>query len=407
VENVFAGGDVVTGPATVIDALAAGKKASISIDKYFKGEDLTVGREGEGPQENTLEMDTSGLKIWHTNELSCIKKKGRLKIPTQRVEVRKGVFKEVERGLTEEEAIEEASRCINCPGCCECLSCVAACDRKAIDHNMKDWFEEIEVGAIVVATGFDLMPRREIKEFDLDLDIIEGIQFERILCPGGPTAGRVERISDGKIPKEVVFISCVGSRDPEHGVPYCSRVCCMYLAKQALLYKHAPNIAGREDCQAYVFYMDQRTTGKKYEEFVRRAIEEDGVIYLRGRVSRVFRQGDKLIVWGADTLTGKRVEIAADLVVLGTAMIPHPDTKNLAKKLGILTDEYGFIVEAHPKLRPVETTVPGIYLAGTAQGPKDIPDSVAQASGAAAKVLTLFSKDEVILEKLELEKVAA
>ena len=276
----------------------------------------------------------------------------------------------------------------------KCQLCQLVCPTKAIDFQQQDAFVDINVGAIVIATGFELYPREKISEFEEDPDILDGIQFERILCPGGKTAGAVIRPSDGKTPKEVVFISCVGSRDPEHGVPYCSRVCCMYLAKMAMLYKHAV-----PDGQAYVFYMDVRSTGKGYEEFVQRAVEEDRVLYLRGRVSKVFREGDKLKVWGVDTLSGKRMEIACDLVVLGMAMVPSPAGKELAQKLGIATDEQGFITEAHPKLRPQETLVPGIYVAGTAQGPKDIPDSVAQASAAASKVLTLFSSGELILEK--------
>jgi heterodisulfide reductase subunit A len=277
----------------------------------------------------------------------------------------------------------------------KCQLCQLVCPTKAIDFQQQDAFVDINVGAIVVATGYELMPKPEIAEFEPDPDILDGIQFERILSPGGKTAGVVIRPSDGKTPKEVVFISCVGSRDPEHGVPYCSRVCCMYLAKMAMLYKHAV-----PDGQAYVFYMDVRSTGKGYEEFVQRAVEEDRVLYLRGRVSRVFREGDKLKVWGVDTLSGKRVEIACDLVVLGMAMVPSPAGKELAQKLGIATNGYGFITEAHPKLRPQETLVPGIYVAGTAQGPKDIPDSVAQASAAASKVLTLFSSSEPVLEKV-------
>jgi heterodisulfide reductase subunit A len=251
----------------------------------------------------------------------------------------------------------------------------------------------VEVGTIVVATGFDLMPQSQIKEYAQDPDIIDGIQFERILCPSGPTAGVVQRPSDRKVPKTVVFISCVGSRDPEHGVPYCSRVCCMYLAKMALLYKHVVH-----DGQAYTFYMDIRVTGKGYEEFVRRAVEEAGLVYLRGRVSKVFRDGDKIKVWGADTLTGKRVEIDADLVVLGLALLPSTGTVELAQKLGIATDEYGFIAEAHSKLRPMETSVPGIFIAGLAQGPKDIQDTVAQAGGAASKAMGLLAKHELTLE---------
>jgi heterodisulfide reductase subunit A len=169
----------------------------------------------------------------------------------------------------------------------------------------------------------------------------------------------------------------------------------MYLAKQALLYKHAV-----PDGQAYVFYMDTRTTGKGYEEFVERAVKDEGLLYLRGKVARVYREGDKLTVQGVDTLTGKRVDISCDMVVLGTAIVPNPATADLATQMGIPANEHGFITEADPKLRPLETPVPGIFVCGTAQGPRDIPDSVAQASGAAGKVLMLFSKSELRKEKL-------
>lgn len=276
----------------------------------------------------------------------------------------------------------------------KCGVCVDTCPNEAIDFDQQDSFMEIEVGAIVVASGFDLMPKSAITEYDLDPDILEGIEFERLLCPAGPTAGKVIRPSDGREPKTVAFISCCGSRDPEHGVPYCSRVCCMYLVKMALLYMHAVH-----DGQTFIFYIDIRTTGKGYEEFVQRAVEEDNVLYLRGKVSKIFRDGDKIKVWGSDTLSGKRIEMAVDLVVLGMAMLPSEGAKELADKLGIATDEHGFMVELHPKLHPLETSVPGIYLAGCCQGPKDIQDSVAQGGGAASKVLALFAQDEVILEE--------
>lgn len=381
IAGVFAGGDMVSGPADVIGAIAAGKGAAESIDRYLNGTDLRQGRR-EQPSK-VEEVSKEGVPP-----------KPRAAMPMLDLAQRTGSFAEVELGLDEEAAVEEAKRCLNCAGCCECLSCEAACERKAVNHAMVDRYEEVDVGAIVVATGFELTPVKAISEFEPDPDILDGIQFERILCPGGPTAGVVLRPSDAKTPKEVAFISCVGSRDPEHGVPYCSRVCCMYLAKQAMLYKHAV-----PEGQAYIFYMDVRSTGKGYEEFIQRAVEEDGVLYLRGRVSRLFRDGDKLKVWGADTLTGKRIELSCDLVVLGMAMVPNPAARELMRILGVDTDVYGFIAEAHPKLRPLESSVPGIYVAGTAQGPKDIPDSVAQGSGAASKVLTLFSQKEPVLEK--------
>ena len=385
--GVFAGGDAVTGPADVIEAVSNGKEAAESIDRYLIGIDLRQGR----PKQ------TSKVKEVLKDRVQPL---SRAKMPILDLKQRSGSFAEVELGFDEKTAIDEARRCLNCAVCSECLECLKACSAGAINHEMQDEFVEIRVGSIVVATGFELSPKESIPEYESAPDILNGIQFERYLCPGGPTAGIVVRPSDGKTPKEVVFISCVGSRDPEHGVPYCSRVCCMYLAKMAMLYKHAV-----PDGQAYIFYTDIRSTGKGYQEFVQRAVEEDGVIYLRGRVSKVFREGEKLKVWGADTLSGKTIEICCDMVVLGMAMVPNPAGRQLAEKLGILSDEYGFITETHPKFHPLETSVPGIYVAGTAQGPKDIPDSVAQASGAASKVLVLFSSDELTDEPI-MEKVA-
>jgi len=292
--------------------------------------------------------------------------------------------------LTEEEAIAEARRCLNCAGCCECMSCVSACEAQAIDHSLVERYETLNVGAIVVATGYELLSKDLIEEYENDPDVMDPLQFERILCPSGPTDGVVIRPSDGKEPKDVVFIECVGSRDPEHHLPYCSRVCCMYSCKMGMLYKHAVH-----DGTMYVFYMDVRTDGKMYEEFYQRGTEEDGLIYIRGRVSKIFRDGEKIMVWGSDTLTGKRVEIAADLVVLAMAMIPRPDAKHMAQILGIETDQFGFMQVVHPRLRPHESSVPGIFLAGCCQSPKDIPACVAQSCGCAGKVLSLFSQDEV------------
>jgi len=270
----------------------------------------------------------------------------------------------------------------------QCRICEKLCPSGAIDWAQQSEIITVEVGAIVVATGFELMPVNQTAEYAEDPDIINGIQFERILSPGGPSAGKVFRPSDRKTPKEVVFVSCVGSRDPEHGVSHCSRVCCMYLAKQALLYSEAV-----PDGQAYVFYIDTRTTGKRYEEFMQRVVDE-GVLYLRGKVSRIYRDGEKLVVQGADTLSGKQVEISCDLVVLGMAILPSPEIIDLAAKLGIDGNIYGCSNENHAKLNPMETSRPGIFMAGVAQGPKDIPDTVAQGGAAAAKVIVLLSNPE-------------
>lgn len=269
----------------------------------------------------------------------------------------------------------------------KCRVCEKICPVGAIHYQQEDRLIEEKVGAIVVATGFDLMPIERFGEYGYGEipDVIDGLSFERLNSASGPTNGEIRRPSDGRIPKEVVFIQCTGSRDPERYMPYCSRVCCMYTAKHARLYKHKVH-----DGQVYIFYMDIRSTGKGYEEFIQQTMEE-GILYLRGRVSRIFREGEKIVVWGVDTLTGKKVEILADLVVLATAIVPHQGAKTLAQILGIHSDSYGFLTEAERKLKPVETNQEGIYLAGCVQGPKDIADTVAHANAAASKVQALFA----------------
>jgi len=281
----------------------------------------------------------------------------------------------------------------------KCGVCQKVCPADAIDYEMEDTLIKEKVGAIVVATGFDVMPAAAIPEYGYGKykDVLDGLQFERLASASGPTLGEIKRPSDGKEPKSIVFIQCVGSRDCAKGIPYCSKICCMYTAKHAMLYKHKVH-----DGQAYIFYMDVRAGGKGYDEFVRRAIEEDEAIYLRGRVSRIYEQDSKLIVAGADTLSNKQVKIEADMVVLATAGVARKGMDKLAQVLGISYDPYNFFSEAHPKLRPVETSRAGVFLAGACQAPKDIPDTVAQASAAASKVLGLFSSDE-----LEREPVVA
>jgi len=282
-----------------------------------------------------------------------------------------------------------------------CMRCQKACQRGAINYNQQDRIEEFKVGAIVVATGFQLykitkeQPRPGISgygEYGYGTvpDVIDGLQFERLASASGPTAGKILRPSDGKEPKKIVFLQCIGSRDCAKGIEYCSKICCMYTAKHAMLYRH--KVHGG---QAYVFYMDIRANGKGYDEFVRRAIEEDGAKYLRGRVSKLYRDGEVIKVHGFDTLSSEPVVIDADMVVLATAMRAQPNIEALAQKLSVSYDKHAFLNEAHPKLRPVETNTAGVFLAGAVQAPRDIPDSVAMASAAAAKVLDLFSADEL------------
>jgi len=282
----------------------------------------------------------------------------------------------------------------SCPGLLPiaCGKCADVCEPEAIDFDMKPEIIEEEIGAIIVATGYDLYDKEQMAEYGYGkyADVVDGLQFERLCSASGPTMGKILRPSDHKEPKEVVFIQCVGSRDPELHCAYCSKICCMYTAKHAMLYKHHVH-----DGQAYIFYIDIRSGGKDYEEFVQRAVEEDEVLYLRGKVSKIFEDKGKIKVWGVDTLAGKDIEIDADMVVLATAMRPSEGADELARKLKIAMDKDGFLSEAHPKLRPVESVTSGLFLAGAAQAPKDIPEAVAQASGAAAKAITILSQERL------------
>jgi heterodisulfide reductase subunit A len=282
-----------------------------------------------------------------------------------------------------------------------CGLCEKKCKAGAINFQDEDKIVEENVGAIVVATGYKLYSIGKVQPkstlagygeygYGKHKDVIDSLQFERLVSASGPTGGELKRPSDGAIPKNVVFISCVGSRDNAKGLPYCSKICCMYTAKHAMLYKHKVH-----EGQAHVFYMDIRSGGKGYDEFVRRAIEQDGAKYYRGRVSKITEEKGKLIVRGADTLVGEPVTIEADLVVLAAAMRPADGVEELAQKLNIGYDEFGFLMESHPKLRPVETNTAGIFIAGACQAPKDIPESVAQASAAASKVQVMLSASEL------------
>jgi heterodisulfide reductase subunit A len=275
----------------------------------------------------------------------------------------------------------------------KCGACQKLCPTGAVDFEQQDELVTEKIGAIVVAAGFQVLGKEHLPAYaDGDHpDVVTGLQFERLASASGPTGGEIRRPSDGKEPRTVVFVQCAGSRDREKGRAYCSKICCMYTAKHAMLYRHKVH-GGR----AIVLCMDVRTPGKGYDEFYRRATEQDGVVYLRSRAARVYGDNGHLIVQAADTLNaGERIDIQADMVVLATASIPQPDVRSLAQKLGIGYDADGWLSEAHPKLRPVETNTAGIFLAGACQGPKDIPESVSQASATAAKVLGLFAAKEL------------
>ncbi len=280
----------------------------------------------------------------------------------------------------------------------KCQVCAKFCPTGAINFEQQDEIIEVQAGAIVLATGFDIKKTDFFPEYGYGKykDVIDGLQFERLASASGPTKGEIRRPSDGEVPKKIVFVACAGSRDCAKGIPYCSKICCMYTAKHTMLYKHKVH-----EGTPYVFYMDIRAAGKNYDEFTRRAIEEDEAKYIRGRVSSIYEKDGKLIVNGADTLMGGRpVQIEADMVVLATAAVSNDGAEDLAQKLHVSYDPYKFFAEAHPKLKPVETNTAGIFLAGACQAPKDIPESVGAASGAAAKVIGMFSNDELTREPL-------
>ncbi len=274
----------------------------------------------------------------------------------------------------------------------QCGVCQKLCPVDAVDYEQEDEILEEEYGAIVTATGFDVMKPHELSEFGYgeSPDILTSIEFERLLNASGPTGGEVLRPSDGKPPHNVVFIQCVGSRDNSKGNPHCSKICCMYTTKHTVLLKEK-----LPQSQSYVFYIDVRTGGKDYEEFYERA-RRQGTTFFRGQVSRVDPHNGKLLVRGYESSLGELIEIAADMVVLATSSQPKAEAAETARTLGLAADSIGFYSEAHPKLRPVETQAQGLFLAGACQGPKDIPEAVAQASGAASKAISLLNHDEIM-----------
>ncbi len=275
----------------------------------------------------------------------------------------------------------------------KCGVCAKVCPTDAINFEDTDEVITEKFGAVIMATGYELYDwTQDFGEYGYGKypDVVTGFQFERLLNASGPTSGKIIRPSDGETPKNFVIIKCVGSRNTEKGKPYCSKICCMYSAK------HATQILEKiPDANVYIFYIDVRTPGKMYEEFYMRTKEVYGAVYLRGQVSRIYQEAGRLVVKGEDTLVGKPIEIKADMVILATAVAAAQDATKIAQMVSFAYDKHGFFTEAHPKLRPIETNTAGVYLAGCCQGPKDIPETVSQATAAAAKVGVLFSKDKM------------
>ena len=276
----------------------------------------------------------------------------------------------------------------------KCGVCSKVCSAGAIDYKQTDTFIEEKYGAIVVATGFNPIDVSKYGEYayDQSKDVITSLEFERLTNAAGPTSGTLLRPSDGKHPHTIVFVQCVGSRcTPERGKQYCSKICCMYTAKHAMLTREK-----YPDTEVYVFYIDVRTPGKNFDEFYRRAVEDYGVHYIKGAVGKVSPQADgTLDVQASDLIMNEQLHIKADLVVLAAAIEPDKSARPLATKLTASMDTNDFFTEAHPKLRPVESPTAGIFLSGVCQGPKDIPETVSQASACAAKVIGLLVKDKL------------
>lgn len=372
--GVFAGGDCVVGVGMAIDAIAAGKNAAVSIARYLKGEDMGAPRYEDDLKEPA--------------PLDEEKKKLAKKIQRQRVEMippesRKSNFTEIEKAFTPEQAVAEAKRCLSCGPCSDCRMCELTCPQKSVDFSQKDYDFELEVGAVVLAPGFETFDPRRLTQYGYGVfgNVFSSIEFERILSASGPTMGHIERRSDRKPPRNVAFVQCVGSRDASVGCEFCSAVCCMYTAKEAVIAKeHQPGL----DCT--IFYIDERAHGKNFDRYYENAKKKSGVKYIRGAISGIkeLQQSKNLILThlGED---GRQESAEFDMVVLAVGLQPTSTNKKVAEKFGINLNKFGYC-ETDP-LNPVRTSRDGIYVAGAFQSPKDIPDSVAQASGAACEAM--------------------
>ncbi len=363
--GVFAGGDITRGPASVIEAVADGNEAAISIERFLAKNDLKAGR---GEKEEGVPLPEKKIE-----------KKPRIKAPKSPAAERKKSFMDVEKVMDEESAVAEASRCLNCSLCCECLQCVTACQPKAIDHDMKSAVKSLSVGAVILATGADMFDSHLRGEYGFGRlpNVITSMQYERILSASGPFAGKVSRPSDKGHPKKIAWIQCVGSRDHSVGNDYCSAVCCMYATKQAIITKEHES-----DIEVSVFYNDLRSFGKGYEYYANNA-SKHGVSYVNSVISGVKEvPGTKsLLITYLDENNQTRDE-EVDLLVLSIGFTPSVESKELCKRLGVKLDPSGFNPEETFSFGT--TNQPGIFAAGLTNGPMDIPESVMGASGAAS-----------------------
>jgi len=379
VKGIFAGGDNVTGPASVIEAVAAGKRAAESIERFVSGKDMLSSR-----FESTIKPVPENL----LPDASDVVKKERAVAAELPVKERLNNFREVESAFSIEQALSEAERCLNCAICSECNECVAACDKKAVKHDMKEEISEIEVGSVILTPGFKEFDASKKGEFGYGRykNVVTSVQFERMLSAAGPFGGHVLRLSDGKEAKRIAFIQCVGSRDSKCGNDYCSSICCMATTKQALVADE--HIDGMK---ASIFYMDIRAYGKDFDQYFERAKGKENIEYIKGIPSRAVQMpGSMDIRLKYMDENFKYAESDFDLVVLAVGMEPKSETTENMAKLGVHLNEYGFAGKS--RLAPLETSRRGVFIAGAFQEPKDIPETVTQASAAASMSMELLNQ---------------
>ncbi|MGI6112817.1 MAG: NAD(P)-binding protein [Mahellales bacterium] len=381
IDDIFAGGDAVTGPATMVEAVAAGNKAALSIHNYLSGDKVPI-EPFLLPETKIEEMSFKGLNP-----------RSRANMPMLDLQHRIGTFKEVELGLTEDQAKAEALRCVDCSICSECKACERTCQAGAVRHEQRDEIIEIPVSAAIIATGFD--PSSEIPdEFGYTKydDVVTSMEYERILSASGPYGGHVKRPSDGKEPERIAFIQCVGSRDNSCDKDYCSGVCCMYAVKEAIITReHLPSVKDVD-----IFYMDMRSYGKDFDKYIDSAQNKYNVGFIKSRISEVVRNDTtgRLEIKYCDDKGDMAVD-QYDLVVLSVGLNPRTGVQSLLESSNVKTDKYGFCWIN--EMDPPRTTSDGIFACGVAAGPKDIPETVVEASAAASAAAITAGKRSVEL----------